>query len=181
MQTRISVSNSAEREPNPMPIRGDKNADGLIFWQGRKTTGYQQWVTPEQFNLKVQNSRKSIRKYQTTNRDKKLVSDRKSHKKMRDLYPDRVKNRVLKYSYGITLEDYNEMLAIQNGVCAICNQSCTTGRRLCVDHDHKTGKVRGLLCNDCNSGIGKLKDSSEILKNAANYLDKHFSLHSEEK
>ena len=163
-----------------MPKRGDKNADGLIFWQERKTTGYQNWVTQEQFLINVQKARKNLRKYQTINRDKKLASDRKSHKKMRDLYPDRVKNRVLKYSYGITLEDYNEMLASQKGVCAICNQPCATGRKLCVDHDHKTGKVRGLLCNDCNAGIGKLKDSSAILKTAANYLDKHFSLHSEE-
>jgi hypothetical protein len=164
-----------------MPKRGDKNSEGLIYWHGRKTTGYQQWITQEEFSRKVEKSRQSIRKYQINNRDKKLASDRKAHKKMRDLYPDRVKNRVLKYSYGITFETYNEMYSFQSGVCAICNLSCSTGRKLCVDHDHKTGKVRGLLCNDCNIGIGKLKDSSKILKKASDYLDKYFSLHSEEK
>lgn len=79
--------------------------------------------------------------------------------------------------YGITLADYNEMLAVQKGLCLICTEPETAkfkdGRikRLSVDHDHKTGKVRGLLCNPCNRGIGYLRDSLPIIKGALNYLE----------
>lgn len=72
--------------------------------------------------------------------------------------------------YGITLAIYDEMFETQNGCCAICGESCMTGQALSVDHDHKTGEVRGLLCKRCNFGIGYLRDSPELLKAAAEYL-----------
>ena len=86
------------------------------------------------------------------------------------------KEKVLKQSYsyhlrtkfGITIEQYESMLELQSGVCAICSKSCS--RALAVDHDHETGVVRGLLCNNCNRGIGHLKDSVEILQRAIDYL-----------
>jgi uncharacterized protein YbaR (Trm112 family) len=77
----------------------------------------------------------------------------------------------LKRLYGITLEDYVEMFDSQNGVCAICFKECKTKNSLSVDHDHTTGKVRGLLCNACNRAIGMLGDSPEILRKAADYLE----------
>jgi len=77
----------------------------------------------------------------------------------------------LKRLYGITLEDYVEMFDNQNGVCAICFQECKTKNSLSVDHDHITGKVRGLLCNACNRAIGMLGDNAENLRRAADYLD----------
>lgn len=77
----------------------------------------------------------------------------------------------LKYAYGITLSDYNAMLNAQGGVCAICKQPCKTRRRLAVDHNHVTGKVRGLLCNACNNELGRFVDSSEILKAALDYIN----------
>jgi hypothetical protein len=73
--------------------------------------------------------------------------------------------------YGITVEDYNRMFISQGGNCAICNKP--DERRLCVDHDHDTGKVRELLCNHCNTGLGKFLDSRELLEVAKNYLKKH--------
>lgn len=76
--------------------------------------------------------------------------------------------------YGITLEVYKELLAEQNGVCAICQQppdSIHPGR-LCVDHDHETGEIRGLLCNYCNPGIGYFKNDPLRLALAAKYLQK---------
>lgn len=82
--------------------------------------------------------------------------------------------RSLKYinRYGITVDHYNEMLMTQNGVCAICSKSPSGKKqRLCVDHCHKTGEVRGLLCNDCNVGIGRLKDDIELLVSAIVYLE----------
>lgn len=77
-------------------------------------------------------------------------------------------------SYGLTVKEYEEMLANQNGVCAICNMVCnrSNSNRLCVDHDHKTGKVRGLLCFLCNTGLGRFRDDPEIVSNAHRYLTK---------
>lgn len=59
--------------------------------------------------------------------------------------------------YGLTLEDYDVLLAEQNGVCAICKKKCATGKRLAVDHCHQTGAIRGLLCYRCNSHLGWLE------------------------
>ena len=74
--------------------------------------------------------------------------------------------------YGITLEDYDQILLSQNGVCAICHTTDPggPGKRFVVDHNHDTGDVRGLLCNNCNRGIGYLKDSPNILSSALTYL-----------
>ena len=71
--------------------------------------------------------------------------------------------------YGITLEDYDTMLEVQNGCCAICKTDDVKGR-FAIDHCHTTGKVRGLLCFDCNTGIGKLKDDPSLLLSAYEYL-----------
>lgn len=81
------------------------------------------------------------------------------------------RNTRLKYLFGISIEDYDKMLERQNYSCAICQMHYSSFKRnLAVDHCHLTRKVRGLLCFDCNSGIGKLKDSVEVLNKAINYL-----------
>lgn len=95
-----------------------------------------------------------------------------NHKKQRILYPDSRYAVVLKHKYGITLEVYKLMLEDQNNACAIC-QSSSPGhkkRYFSVDHCHKTGRIRGLLCQDCNAGIGYLKDRVENLIAAISYL-----------
>lgn len=75
----------------------------------------------------------------------------------------------LRSKFGITLDDYNQMLDIQNHVCAICGG--TNGdQRLQVDHDHVTGAIRGLLCRGCNSGLGHFRDSSQLIAAALEYL-----------
>jgi hypothetical protein len=84
----------------------------------------------------------------------------------------------LQRRFNLSLEDYNKMLDAQGGKCAICLQPETQKRggklkALSVDHSHITGAIRGLLCSDCNTGIGKLKDSTEILMNAVEYLKLH--------
>ena len=87
-------------------------------------------------------------------------------------YPERVKrsdrNTHLKRKYGISVEQYDAMLLSQNGLCKICGEKPDT--ILCVDHCHKNKKVRGLLCNSCNLGIGHLRHSDELLNNAIAYL-----------
>jgi hypothetical protein len=74
--------------------------------------------------------------------------------------------------YGLSPTDYEAMLQLQGGVCAIC-KSASKRRRLDVDHDHQTGKVRGLLCEMCNKAIGGLGDSVERVESALMYLKKH--------
>jgi hypothetical protein len=77
----------------------------------------------------------------------------------------------LKHAYGITLGQFNFILESQKGSCAICPRLHTNDRPLFVDHDHKTGKVRGLLCTGCNTAIGMLKDNPEYCLKASRYLE----------
>lgn len=81
----------------------------------------------------------------------------------------------LKRDYSMTQEDYVKMLNNQKGKCAICGTEKPTGKWkvFAVDHCHTTGKIRGLLCNECNRGMGLLGDNVERLRKAAEYLDKH--------
>jgi len=72
----------------------------------------------------------------------------------------------LKRTYGMTSEQYEELEKSQNGGCAICGST----NRLAVDHDHSTGAIRGLLCHNCNRGLGMFKDDSTRLTNAIRYL-----------
>ncbi len=76
----------------------------------------------------------------------------------------------LKMKYGLTGKKYEQMFNAQGGVCAICSGS--EDRLLCVDHDHKTGKVRGLLCTQCNLMLGNSDDSPERLRLAIEYLER---------
>lgn len=78
----------------------------------------------------------------------------------------------LKKEYGITLAEYETLLEAQGGVCAICGNP-PNGRVLSVDHDHKTGLRRGLLCHGCNMGLGSLGDSTPTLQAAIAYLQKY--------
>lgn len=86
----------------------------------------------------------------------------------------RARDSRLKHMYGISLDEYNRMLDEQNGVCMICKrtESCNDGRRFNVDHCHTTGEVRGLLCNNCNKGLGHFKYNTLLLHNAIKYLNK---------
>ena len=79
----------------------------------------------------------------------------------------------LKRVFGMSLEEYDEKLKAQDGVCAICGGLCKSGKRLAVDHNHTTGKIRDLLCGNCNGGLGKFLDNPELLLKAADYLRKH--------
>lgn len=82
----------------------------------------------------------------------------------------------LQKKYGISKIEYELMLKSQNEVCAICSRPETTKKYnktqpLSVDHDHKTHKIRGLLCAKCNRSLGGFKDNPELLRKAANYLE----------
>jgi hypothetical protein len=115
-------------------------------------------------------------------------------RRYRKNHPDKVRRTrrksdhkyYLKIFYDMTVEEYSLLLRKQKGHCAICGRKPrqlngrnrhTTGRRLCVDHNHKTKKNRGLLCDVCNRGIGQFKESIRILKAALRYLMKYSGRH----
>lgn len=84
---------------------------------------------------------------------------------------DRLKHLNLIRRYRISLDEYQSMYDKQNGLCEVC---CTSSERLlAVDHNHKTGRIRGLLCSQCNLAIGNSKEDVKILKNMIKYINKH--------
>jgi hypothetical protein len=85
----------------------------------------------------------------------------------------RKRNSFYKSRYGITIEDYDRILISQDGRCAICLRPPLPDRRLDVDHDHESGVVRGLLCPQCNRGLGHLGDVAPAnLRRAADYIER---------
>lgn len=94
-------------------------------------------------------------------------------KECRKAAPDATRPYHLKSRYGITISDYDRMEQEQNGLCLICHRPETQRKRLAVDHCHKTGKVRGLLCTTCNSAIGHLLDDPDVIDRAAAYVRRH--------
>jgi hypothetical protein len=88
--------------------------------------------------------------------------------------PGNRKNSILKGTYGITLEEYEERLEAQGGCCAICYRSPQeVEKALGVDHNHETNQIRGLLCDKCNFALGHLNDDPDLLIRAASYLMVH--------
>lgn len=75
-------------------------------------------------------------------------------------------------TYGISINEYDRMVELHQGGCAICRQPCSTHKRLSVDHDHNTGAVRGLLCQKCNTGIAMFLEDENLFWNALEYLKK---------
>ena len=97
-----------------------------------------------------------------------------AQKTWRERNPDYFFSRDLRRKYGITIDDYKSLLQAQNNLCACCQSPDPGGRsdndRFHVDHDHLTGKVRGLLCHKCNTGLGLLGDNVDGLMRAVSYL-----------
>lgn len=102
------------------------------------------------------------------------------HKQWRLNNPEKCKlqdkRRALR-KFNLTIEKYNNLIKKQNNVCAICHQKETMKNQygvipLSVDHNHRTNRVRGLLCSNCNNGLGRFKDKIDILKRAIKYLRK---------
>jgi hypothetical protein len=93
-------------------------------------------------------------------------------RKFRVLHREEMRVQRLRRLYNITDATYNALLDVQGGVCAICGK--VPGRyRLAVDHQHDTGKVRGLLCGNCTVGLGNFRDDRELLLKADHYLSLH--------
>lgn len=92
-------------------------------------------------------------------------------KRNRKRNPLKTRGARLKKRYGITNDDYDNMVSLQEGKCAICK--LTPNGQLVVDHNHSTNKVRELLCDKCNQAIGLMKESIDTLLSAVEYIRKH--------
>ncbi len=84
-----------------------------------------------------------------------------------------LRDRMLKIKYGISVNQYEAMVSSQNNRCAICESGSKNGKRLNIDHDHSSGKVRQLLCHQCNSILGYAGENILVLYKAADYIEKH--------
>ncbi len=154
-------------------------AEWLDFWQFVKDVGER--PSPDH-RFCVIDSSKPIYKdnYEWQKWEKGGAGNRTEYaREWRKKNPDKVKDFDLRRRFGITLDEYRNLLEKQGSLCVICSQPELAHhqngqvRELAVDHDHKTGKVRGLLCTGCNAGLGNFQDSPTTLQKALNYLDKH--------
>jgi hypothetical protein len=103
-------------------------------------------------------------------RDRHSLIMKESHIERREQYKKRFRYTSIKIVYGLEREEYERMLADQNNKCAICG---THMEKPYIDHCHKSGDVRGLLCMKCNMGLGHFKDDVSIMKNAISYIEKY--------
>lgn len=88
-----------------------------------------------------------------------------------ELNPEQRSRRWREWRYGLTGDDFEALVEVQEGVCGICQTEPPEGKGLVVDHNHDTGEVRGLLCAVCNSGIGMLKDNADLLRRAVAWVE----------
>ena len=115
-----------------------------------------------------QQHRDAVKKYSFTHRKQR----NEMSKKYQSTHPEKVRAQKLMRKFGINLDEYNTRFIAQNGVCAICKLPPANGRNLCVDHNHETDKVRGLLCDRCNMILGRIGESADILERMSAYLKK---------
>ena len=130
--------------------------------------------------LEAKRKREAIYLQDPIRRERKRASDLAAWRKYRhsEKWINNARRTHLKHKYGITPEQYDEMLRSQNGVCAICKQPETASRAgkiklLSVDHKHTTKQLRGLLCDGCNVALGSMHENIERLQSAIEYLKQY--------
>ncbi|MCI0563882.1 MAG: endonuclease VII domain-containing protein [Nitrososphaera sp.] len=129
-----------------------------------------------------------VKEYAANNKDKikaasaayyqehaeKIKAKVKAWKILNPADPLQKRKHQLKLKYDMTLEEFDERLDAQDGRCMICKTDTPGGRgRFHVDHNHVTDQVRDLLCYECNTGLGKFKESTDLLQKAIDYLNRH--------
>ena len=125
----------------------------------------------ERYAKNPEHFKKATANWKSKNWDRVLAGCRRwrenNPEKRKSIYAKSSRKRL----YGLTEEQFQTMLSSQDGKCSICGRERSQlVKQLCVDHDHETGKVRGLLCDKCNRGLGFFNDDHELLKKALNYL-----------
>lgn len=111
------------------------------------------------------------RKWRAENGEAYKAYQRDYYQANKEKLKERMRANALLRQYGLTVQDYDDLLEAQGGGCAVCGvEKGHAGNRLAVDHDHSTGEVRGLLCDRCNLILGKADDNPELLLGLAAYL-----------
>lgn len=125
----------------------------------------------EVYQHHIEQHRSYNRNYHRMYQKKDKVKEKRHEHYLR--YKEQHRDKRLQSLYGITQIEYNEMFIIQDGCCAICGKHQTyQNKPMCVDHNHSTNEVRGLLCRNCNLAIGFIKENTVILKKMVEYLSK---------
>ena len=135
-------------QPQGRQCRNCRNEKQRVYWAS----------LPEEERKIRRHNVEYQRAYREKNREKVRELSRKTH---------------IMRKFNMTIEQYDKMLKNQNGVCAICKDSCSTGNNLAIDHNHTTGKVRALLCKNCNTAIGLMKEDVERMLSAIEYIKSH--------
>ncbi len=135
-------------------------------------SGCKQCSPEVSFSTKARYCRGCVRKNNKQHYVKNLEKSRKYHREYRKAHYDAEKQRAcqLKHKYGLTIEQRQAMVDQQEGKCFICR---TEKRVLFIDHDHATGKIRSLLCHNCNAAIGLFDEDPAVLRRAATYIEHH--------
>lgn len=130
-------------------------------------------VRASQKYAQSQKGREVQKKIRESDQNKQLKKEWRSkggHAAEYERNKDKYRDTYMKRVYGISLEEYNVMLAEQQGVCKVCSRPPAL-KALAIDHCHTTGKVRGVLCHYCNTALGSVNDSVETLMKLINYLE----------
>lgn len=183
-QKQVARDKEKERLANMTPEQRVDHLDKKKKWTAKAiATGqilpYSEW-TEEEKERKRQSVLKNYYKDNVID-EKTKEKNRLAQDRYRQNHPTSGMDRHFRSKYGITLEERNEMELNQDGLCAICHRNpdglkLMGAANLQVDHNHETKQVRGLLCHSCNIGLGKFKDSPELLEAAAEYLKYHNNL-----
>lgn len=116
-------------------------------------------------------SMEKTRAYRLKNLDRERAIGREKQRAFRAANPSYDRWMKIWRKYGLTPKQWEDLYSLQQGRCAICIAPLAEGTKICVDHDHATGVVRGLLCTICNQGLGYFKDDPDRLRRAAAYVE----------
>lgn len=159
---RKKICSSCKIEKEITEFSKDKNEkDGYTYnCKVCRNKRYNEWAKNNKEKIRERNYQKKEKRKEYYQSDRGIESSRRAH---------------LKRKYNMSLEEYNDILKKQNGICAVCGESenCNRNKFLAVDHCHDTNKIRGLLCTNCNRAIGLLKENIETLYKIIEYLKKH--------
>jgi len=151
------ICGKCKQERSLTEFNGDKNSPDKKSWQCKKCRA---------------DYRRSERVRARTS-----VYNKKYAKENLDLIRQKERRNNLKYKFGLTVQQYDKMFQDQGGECKICSiAQSQLKKKLCVDHNHDTGRIRGLLCDSCNRAMGLLKESIPVIEKIIDYLKKDAEL-----
>lgn len=158
-------------DKNPDKIRAQYDRDNAARRARRQTE------TPEEKEARLAKQREKHKRWRDANPDKMKANRNADRAKNRDRIRKTVRAYSIRTTYGITIEEYDRLREEQNHRCKICGTDRAarmhTDYSWRVDHCHTTGKVRGLLCHNCNIAMGLLHENTETLNAMIKYIDHH--------